>query len=108
VQIRELLATMWWITSPYKLVGAKEACILTNVYEPILLGQKHGFLKSLDFIENFISLEYWILGGDFNIIKSLREKKGGIRHLEEASGWFVDFLEQHTLVDMESKNDIFT
>jgi len=48
----------------------------------------------------------WILGGDFNMTKSLMEKKGGTRTLGRDSVAFQNFITNMKLVDMETSNGI--
>ena len=50
----------------------------------------------------------WILGGDFNMLKSLTEKKGGTITLGRDSVAFQHFLTNMKLVDMETNNGIFS
>lgn len=50
----------------------------------------------------------WILGGDFNIILSLVEKKGGIQRLDNDSEGLKNLIETFLLVDLESTNGDFT
>eukprot|EP00253_Pinus_taeda_P024373 PITA_24373 len=50
----------------------------------------------------------WILGGDFNIIKSLVEKKAGTRILGRDSIAFQNFITNMKLGYMETSNGIFT
>jgi len=50
----------------------------------------------------------WIMRGDFNMIKSLSEKKGGTRTLNKDSSAFQIFTDNMKLVDMETNNRCFT
>ena len=50
----------------------------------------------------------WIMGGDFNLITSLVEKKGGRRTLEATNIVFKDFIQGRWLVDIETGNGWFT
>ena len=50
----------------------------------------------------------WIMGEDFNLITSLGEKKGGRRSLDRFVEYFINFVEQSQLVDMETRNGWFT
>ena len=49
----------------------------------------------------------WIMGGDFNLIFSLGEKKGGRWSLDILQESFRDYIEQSQLVDMETRNGWF-
>ena len=51
---------------------------------------------------------HWILGGDFNIIRSLEEEKGGIRTLSRVSTTFNKVIEDVHLVDVQTPNGFYT
>jgi hypothetical protein len=51
---------------------------------------------------------HWILAGDFNIIATLAEKKGGIRRLDIDAEVFSAFIEKTKLVDIKTSNGQFT
>jgi len=48
------------------------------------------------------------MGGDFNMITSLLEKKGGTRRLNRDAELFAEFIETAKLVDILPKNSSFT
>ena len=50
----------------------------------------------------------WIIGGDFNIITNLREKKGGSQFLDKYQEAFCDFITHNSLIDAETGNYWFT
>ena len=50
----------------------------------------------------------WILTGDFNMITTLAENKGGIRRLEKDAKDFSAFIEKTKLVDIKNGNGQFT
>ena len=47
---------------------------------------------------------HWILGGDFNLIRNLQEKKGGIRALNPTCKDFDNFIEESVMVDINTNN----
>eukprot|EP00253_Pinus_taeda_P001720 PITA_01720 len=49
-----------------------------------------------------------IIGGDFNMITSLSEKKGGIRKLNKDSEAFVEFIMSTKLVDIQPRSGAYT
>jgi len=51
------------------------------------------------------SLDYW---GDFNLIRSLDEKKGGIISLSSVSIYFNEVIEDLHLVDIQTPNGFYT
>jgi len=48
------------------------------------------------------------MGGDFNMILTLEEKTGGTKRLGQESGNFKTLIDQLNLVDIETRNGIFT
>jgi len=66
------------------------------------------FLKSLDYTSSLLHHDKWILGGDFNIIRSLEEKKGVSRRLDQDSSSFNNLIEDLRLVDLETSNGTHT
>jgi hypothetical protein len=51
---------------------------------------------------------HWLIGGDFNIILTLEEKMGGTKRLDQDSGKFITLIDQLNLIDIETRNGIFT
>ena len=47
------------------------------------------------------------MGGDFNLIRSLEEKKGGIRNLSGISNDFILLIEELHLVDVSTPNGFY-
>ena len=72
--------------------------VVTNVYGPFQPSQKATFLEEIRHTKEWVGREHWIIGGDFNLIRSLEEKKGGVRSLSNISASFNS---------LEDKNRIF-
>ena len=51
---------------------------------------------------------FWIVGGDFNLITSLEENKGGRRSLEVPNISFKYLIQRRQLVDIEMQNKWYT
>ena len=66
------------------------------------------FLDSLRMINTLTEGKPWIIGGDFNLIRSLDEKKGGIRQLNPINDTFNEVINNLNLVDVRTNNDTFT
>ena len=82
--------------------------LVTNVYGPKRLDDKIRFFTSLmDLRVRYAGLP-WVIGGDFNMIRSLSEKKGGTRALNKESLAFQIFSESMKLVDIETNNGLCT
>lgn len=68
----------------------------------------------LRLLDSLMELRYrhagvpWIMVGDFNVIKSLLEKKGGTRTLSKGSIAFKTFLGNMKLDDTFVSNGLFT
>ena len=56
-------------------IGDKEIYMITNVYGPQKLAYKVELLTSLEELRERHPTLPWIIAGDFNIIRSLSEKK---------------------------------
>jgi hypothetical protein len=82
VLLENFLTTKWSITTDYRLIGSNKPGHLTNVYGPASPRDKKAFLRSLSYISSLTQYNRWIVGGDFNIIRILEEKKGGSRRLD--------------------------
>ena len=52
--------------------------------------------------------DHWIIDGDFNLIRSLEETKGGIRTLSGVSSSFNETIKDLHLVDVKTPNGFFT
>ena len=61
-------------------LGDKEIYMITNVYGPQKLEDKLRLLTSLEEFRETHPVMPWILEGDFNMIRSLTEKKAGPKH----------------------------
>ena len=72
--------------------GAKGS--LVNVYGPSTFPQKQAFLDFMHWIQGLAVEGNRFMGGDFifNLITSLREKKGGRHVLDKYQQAFKDFL----------------
>lgn len=91
-----------------QLVGDRQCYMITNVYGPQPMEDKLRLLTTLvDMKKRYPTLP-WILGGNFNMTKSIMEKKGGTRTLGRDSIAFHNFITNMKLVDMETNNEIFT
>ena len=64
-----------------------------------------GFLQ---WIQEQAEWGQWVLGGDFNLISNLEEKKGGRRTMDKFQEAFSECLAQGPLVDVETGSGWFT
>jgi hypothetical protein len=98
----------WTITTSFRFIGSNKPGFLTNFYSPATPGDKEAFLHHLEWIANHIGNHQWILGGDFNMITSLEEKKGGTRRLGNDSEQFHRIIILLNLIDIGIDNGPFT
>ena len=82
--------------------------MLSNVYGPSHPREKTNFLNSLEFLAGWVDRSHWVLGGDFNLITNLQEKKGGTRKLDPTAERFSNLIHQLKLVDIRTTNGLFT
>jgi exonuclease III len=101
-------STKYTLTTYFKSLASSKEGAITNVYGPQTIQDKESFLQSLRHVQTLICTPHWIVGGDFNIILTLEEKSGGLKRLDQDSGRFKTLIEQLNLVDMETRNGIFT
>jgi exonuclease III len=103
-----LFTSKWTITTSFRLIGSNKPYFVMNFYDPATPGDKEAFLHHLEWIANHISNDQWILGGGFNMIIGLEEKKGGTRRLGNDSEQFHRIISLLNLIDVETDNGPFT
>ncbi len=89
-------------------LGHREIYLVTNVYGPQKPDDKLKLLTSLEDLRDRHSKIPWILGVDFNMIRSLLEKKGGTKILGRDSITVHNFINNMKLVDTNTNNGLFT
>jgi hypothetical protein len=108
VLLENFITTRWSITADYRLIGSNRPGTLTNVYGPASPRDKQIFLRSLHYIASLAQNKNWITGGDFKIIHSLTEKRGGSRCLDRDSNDFNTLIEELHLIDLDNNNGVHT
>jgi exonuclease III len=106
--LENFVTTKWSITADYRLIGSNKPGHLTNVYGPANPRDKQAFLRNLEYLSNLTRHNRWIVGGDFNLIRSLEEKKGGSRCLDQDSSDFNSLIDNLNLIDLEAINGNYT
>jgi len=66
--------------------------------------EKRGMIQELEDIKTQTNNLQWILVGDFNIITSLAEKKGGTRRLDRDAEELSKFIDTAEMVDLKTNN----
>ena len=64
---------------------------IVNVYGPTSFPEKQAFIDFLDWTKHQAEGGRGVMGGDFNLISNLDEKKGGRRTLDKYQEAFSDF-----------------
>jgi exonuclease III len=101
-------ATSYYLSVDLQVIGTPDKVMFTNVYGPQLLDDKKRMMTALENLRDRNMNSHWILAGDFNIIVTLAEKKGGVRRLDRDVEVFSAFIEKTNLVDIRTSNGIFT
>lgn len=57
---------------------------------------------------DWVGQDHWLMGGDFNLIRSLEEKKGGTKTLSGISQAFNMVIEDQHLMDIQTPNGFHT
>jgi exonuclease III len=108
VLLDNFFTSKWTITASFRLIGSNKQGYITNVYGPPRPGDKEAFLQHLEWIAEHLGTQRWILGGDFNMITGLEEKKGGHRSLGNDNINFNDTIGRLKLIDVGTDNGMFT
>ena len=75
VLLSGFLATTCTLSSDFHILGTRIRGVISNFYEPPRVEQKPAFLESLMDLKGLVQNKAWIMGGDYNLIRSLDEKK---------------------------------
>eukprot|EP00253_Pinus_taeda_P009145 PITA_09145 len=108
ITLQDFHASRNFIQASFHILGIEIHGLLTNTYFPQDLHHKLEVLEALTSLNVNRHHLLWISGGDFNIITSLTEKKGGRMKLEEDSSGLKEFIQNHQLIDMQTSNGLFT
>jgi len=108
VSIVDAEVTRNYLSAIIQPMGMFETFLVTNVYGPQKIDEKLRFLNFLVDLRSRHEEISWVIGGDFNMIKSLSEKKGGTRILSRDSIGFHSFTKDMRMVDSEVHNGLFT
>ena len=100
VSITNFFASRYMISACFHVLGTSVKGVITIVYGPFQLERKTTFLEELRLLSAWVGRDHWIIGGYFNLIRSLDEKKGGTRSLSNVSVSFNEVIEELHLVDV--------
>jgi hypothetical protein len=108
IQLNNFSTTRHFLISHYHLLGTKEEGYITNLYSRQILQEKLQFLKNIGSTHTSFSIHHHIMGGYFNMITTLEEKRGGICHLDVDKFALKDFILASCLIDIDTLNGIHT
>jgi len=103
-----------WISLPRilagmgRLIGTIERILISGVYGPHVPGERERFLRNMQVARRIYPELPWIVGGDFNMIKTMEEKKGGIRRPDQNMELFNEMITDQRLVDIPTINGVYT
>lgn len=92
----------------FHYIGTAITRFITSIYGPHTPQEKLQCLEEIHYTLTLVGGDYWIIGGDFNMFTSLREKKGGLRHLEADNLSFYRLIQDLNLVDLDKSNGTYT
>lgn len=108
VTLSNFLASRNMLLTCSHVLGTSVRGVLTNVYGPFQLAWKLSFLEELRSLKTWVGRDHWIVGRDFNLIRMLEEKKGGIKSLGEVNLTFNEVIYELHLVDVQTPNNFHT
>eukprot|EP00253_Pinus_taeda_P018950 PITA_18950 len=108
IQVISAEANKHFIAVEAQITGNSKSFLCVNAYGPQRTEDKISFLSSLNKIISRYPRSKCIIGGDFNMITTLLEKKGGLRKLNKDSEAFTSFIDNVKLVDILPKSGNFT
>jgi hypothetical protein len=82
--------------------------MITNAYGPQSSQDKDMFLHRISTVSSLLGSMHWIIGEELNIILMLEENTGGTKRLDQDNGKFRALIDQLKLIDIETRNGIFT
>lgn len=82
LNMKSLSQNSYVLSTSFHLLGTNLHGFLSNVYGPQASIRKQEMLMHIHSLNDIVDTHKWVIGGNFNIITSLREKKGGRRNME--------------------------
>eukprot|EP00253_Pinus_taeda_P034616 PITA_34616 len=108
IQMLSAKSNKHFIAMDFQPIGNSGSFLCINIYSPQKLEDKIKFLNSLTRLIERHPRSKCILGGDFNMITTLLEKKGGLRKLNRDAEAFTGFIDTVKMVDIYPKSGMFT
>ncbi len=108
IELSGFISTHHSLSGNFHLIGSEIRGTISNIYGPFKIQYKLVFIYSIGKLAEWVGNKIWIMGGDFNLIKSLEEKKGGIINLYNSNLMFGECIKKLNLIDMRTHNSLFT
>ena len=96
------------LTATFRQIGSEDRILISSVYGPPIPGERAEFLQNIRQLSTMHNEKYWLIGGNFNMILNLSEKKGGLRREDPDMALFQDLLNDLHLVDIPTVNGRYT
>lgn len=97
-----------WIKMSCRSLQRNECFFIVNVYGPVSMVEKRLLWQQImDGLVNFRKGK-GIIAGDFNATLNNEEKRGGSSHITNVQQDFQDFVDNNQLLDLQTKNGVFT
>ena len=106
--MQNALSTKHSLSVIFNMPDSQQTICITNVYGPQRIQEKFKMLEDLNEIRQQHGTNQWILGGNFNMITNLAEKKGGLRRLDKDAEAFSTFIAASKLIDVPTINGLHT
>lgn len=82
--------------------------VIVNVYGPSPSADKLAVWEEISAFINSMPQETIIIGGDFNVVLNKEEKQGGSNQVCKTMEDFKKYIQKDSLMDIKTKNGIYT
>ena len=101
-------ANRHFIQATFHLIGTNISGHITNVYFPQETQQKVEILEAFTQLNVERIHPLWISGGDYNMIATIEEKRGGRCRINRDGSALRDFIHNNWMIDLTTNNGLFT
>ena len=108
ITLDDALASRHSLSVSFHILGYSIRGFLMNVYGPQMEDSKNNLLNHIDWFNILHNESSLIIGGDFNMISNLEEKKGGIKTLFAEDEAFKTMINSCEMVDVQTSSGFFT
>eukprot|EP00253_Pinus_taeda_P029733 PITA_29733 len=108
IELNNIHANKHFLQATFHITGTNIHGHITNLYFPQEAMHKVELLNTLSSINTDRSHPLWIIGGDFNMITKMEEKRGGRKKTNKESNNLKYYIQRNWLIDMPFNNGLFT